>query len=154
MSKQQLSNELATNRRAFHDYEILESFEAGICLVGTEVKSLREFGGNLGDAYIRVIEDELWLIGASIALYKFGNQFNHEEKRDRKLLMHKREILRLKSEVQQKGLTLIPLALYLKKGRIKLKFGKAKGKKTHDKRQAILKRESQREIDRMIRRSS
>lgn len=122
-------NELVRNRRAFHDYEIIETYEAGIALLGTEIKSLRAHGGNLAEAYVKVIQEELWLIGASIAPYRFGNIHNHEERRDRKLLMHKREIARLKEIVQQKGLTLIPLALYLKNGRVKISIGYGRGKK-------------------------
>ncbi len=146
------SNDLAVNRRASYDYEILETYEAGISLLGTEVKSLRDSGGNLQEAYVRVMDDEIWLIGASIAPYKFGGQlFNHEERRDRKLLMHKREILRLKEGVKLKGLTLIPLALYLKSGKVKLKIALGRGKKRHDKREALISREKQREVERATR---
>ncbi len=143
-------NELVSNRRAFHEYEILETYEAGIILAGTEVKSLRDHGGNLSDAYIRVIGEELWLVGASIAPYRFGNVHNHEEKRDRKLLMHHREIAHLKNQVQIKGLTLMALSLYLKRGKVKVKIGLAKGKKKHDKRQAIMEQEKKREMDRLV----
>lgn len=143
-------NELVRNRRAFHDYEIIETYEAGIALLGTEIKSLRAHGGNLAEAYVKVIEGELWLIGASIAPYRFGNINNHEERRDRKLLMHKREIARLKEIVQQKGLTLIPLALYLKNGRVKISIGYGRGKKKEDKRQALMEREKKREMDRAV----
>lgn len=144
--------ELVQNRRAFHDYEILEKYEAGIVLLGTEIKSLRSHGGNLAEAYVRVIDNELWLIGASIAPYRFGSIHNHEERRDRKLLMHKREIQRLKEIVQQKGLTLIPLALYLKNGRVKIAIGYGRGKKKEDKRHALIEREKKREMDRAIKR--
>lgn len=144
------SNELVRNRRAYHDYEILETYEAGIVLLGTEIKSLRAHGGNLAEAYVKVIRDEVWLIGASIAPYRFGNIHNHEERRDRKLLMHKREIANLKAQAQQKGLTLIPIALYLKKGRVKITIGYGRGKKKEDKRQAIMEREKKREMDRAI----
>ncbi len=144
------SQELVRNRRAYYDYEVLETYEAGVALTGTEVKSLRNHGGNLAEGYIKVIGRELWLIGASIAPYRFGTIHNHEERRDRKLLMHKKEIERLKEVTQQKGVTLVPLTLYLKKGRIKLKFGQAKGKKHQDKRQTILEREKKREIDRAM----
>jgi SsrA-binding protein len=106
-----MSNELTTNRRAFHDYEILESYEAGMVLTGTEIKSLRNHGGSLQEAYVKVIGGEIWLINASIAPYKHGTIYNHEERRDRKLLMQRREILKLKSWTQEKGLTLVPLAL-------------------------------------------
>ncbi len=142
--------ELVSNRRAFHDYEILEKYEAGIVLVGTEIKSLRDNGGNLAEGYVKIIGGEIWLIGASIAPYRYGNVHNHEERRDRKLLMHKREIENLKESVQQKGLTLVPLALYLKEGRVKIQIGRARGKKHHDKRQAIVEREKKREMDRAM----
>lgn len=146
--------ELVSNRRAFHDYEILETYETGLMLTGTEAKSLRDHGGNLTEAYVKILNNEIWLIGASIAPYRFGGVYNHEERRDRKLLMHRREIDTLKEATQQKGLTLIPLSIYLKKGRFKLKIGRAKGKKTHDKRQAIRERETKREVDRQMRKYS
>lgn len=145
--------ELVSNRRAYHDYEILETYEAGIALVGTEIKSLRAHGGNLAEAYVKVISGELWLIGASIAPYRYGNIHNHEERRDRKLLMHKKEILRLKEIVQQKGLTLIPLNLYLKNGKVKISIGHGRGKKKEDKRQSLIEREKKREMDRAIRKN-
>jgi SsrA-binding protein len=147
-------NELVRNRRAYHDYEILETYEAGLVLVGTEIKSLRAHGGNLAEAYVKVIAGELWLIGASIAPYRFGNIHNHEERRDRKLLMHKREIEKLKALVQQQGLALVPLALYLKNGRVKISIGYGRGKKKGDKRQTIIEREKKREIDRAIKKYS
>ena len=146
--------DLVQNRRATHDYEILETFEAGISLEGTEVKSLRDHGGNLAESYVKVLGQEVWLIGASIAPYRYGNIYNHEERRDRKLLLHKREIEKLKDSVQLKGLTLIPLALYLKSGRIKIKIALAKGKKSHDKRHAIIEREKKREMDRAMKKYS
>lgn len=143
-------NDLVSNRRATHDYEILETFEAGIVLLGTEIKSLRDNGGSLQEAYIKVIRGEIWLIGASIAPYRFGNIYNHEDKRDRKLLMHKREIARLKASVQEKGLTLVPLGLYLKDGRVKTKLAIAKGKKTFDKRATIKERDEKRYMDKAM----
>jgi SsrA-binding protein len=146
--------ELVRNRRAFYDYEILETYEAGIVLLGTEIKSLRSHGGNLAEAYIKVIGEELWLIGASIAPYKFGSAHNHEERRDRKLLMHKKEIERLKEVVQLKGHTLIPIALYLKKGRAKISIGYGRGKKKEDKRHTLIEREKKREMDRAMKRFS
>lgn len=142
--------ELVRNRRAFYDYEILETYEAGIALLGTEIKSLRAHGGNLAEAYVKVIRNELWLIGASIAPYSFGSVHNHEERRDRKLLMHKREIERLKEAAQQQGLTLIPIALYLKKGRVKISIGYGRGKKKGDKRQTLIEREKKREVERAM----
>ncbi len=144
------SGDLVSNKRATHDYEILETFEAGICLQGTEIKSLRDNGGSLQEAYVRAIKNEIWLVGCSIAPFKFGNIYNHPEKRDRKLLLHKREIAHLSESVKLKGLALIPLSLYLKSGRVKVKIALAKGKKVHDKRAALKEREDQRSIDRMM----
>lgn len=142
--------ELVSNRRAFHDYEILDTFEAGLVLLGTEIKSLRDHGGNLQDAYITISHGEAWLKGCSIAPYRFGSVFNHEEKRERKLLLHKREIAKLQSSAQEKGLTLIPLSFYLKNGRVKVKVAIARGKKTYDKRAALKEREHKRSIDRAM----
>lgn len=142
--------ELVSNRRARHDYEILETYEAGISLLGTEIKSLRNHGGSLQEAYVVIDRKEAYLKGASIAPYSFGNIHNHEEKRDRKLLLHKHEIEKLKRSTDQKGLTIIPLAIYLKKGRAKVKIGVARGKKQHDKRSAIKEREQKRSIERAL----
>lgn len=144
------SNELISNRRAFHDYEVLQTFEAGIVLQGTEIKSLREYGGSLQEAYVKILSNELWLIGSTIAPYRFGSVYNHEERRDRKLLMHRREIKRLKEAVQEMGLTIIPLKCYLKGGRAKLSIAIAKGKKTVDKRAAIKERDDKRRMDSAI----
>ena len=153
MAKSKTDAELVSNRRAFHDYEILETFEAGVVLLGTEVKSLRNHGGSLQDSYILVDgASEVILKNASIAPYCFGGvAFNHEERRERTLLLHKREILKLKSFSQEKGLTLIPLSIYLKNGRMKVKIGIARGKKTYDKRAALKKREHERDIGRAMR---
>lgn len=141
--------DLVSNRKAFHDYEILETFEAGIALLGTEIKSLRNHGGSLQDAYVDVRHGELWLINSSIAPYSFGNINNHPERRERKLLMHQREIEHLRRQTQEKGLTVIPLAIYLnKKGIAKVKIAIAKGKKSYDKRASIKKREDSRAIER------
>lgn len=142
--------ELVSNRRAFHDYEILETFEAGIILLGTEIKSLRNHGGSLQDSYILVSDHLVILKNASISPYKFGNLYNHEERRERRLLLHKREIVKLKSLSQEKGLTLIPLAMYLKNGYVKVKIGVARGKKLHDKRSALKEREHKKAIDRAL----
>lgn len=144
------SSDLVSNRRATHDYEILETFEAGIVLQGTEIKSIRDNGASLQEAYIKVLNREIWLIGSSIAPYRFGNVYNHEEKRDRKLLMHKREIERLKVASQEKGLTIIPLALYLKQGRIKVRLAIAKGKKNIDKRADIKERDEKRHMQQAL----
>lgn len=150
MGKKQRESELVSNRRAFHNYEILDTLEGGIALVGTEVKSLRNNGGNLQDAYLLVTDAKVLLKNASIAPYRFGNIYNHEERRDREVLLHKREILKLKTVTQEKGLTLIPLALYLKKGFVKVKIGIARGKKAYDKRAALKEKEHKRAIDRAL----
>lgn len=142
--------DLVSNRKAFHDYEILESFEAGIVLRGTEIKSLKTHDASLQEAYVKIFAGEIWLVGSYIAPYKFGNIHNHEERRDRKLLMHRREITRLKESVQEKGLALIPLAIYLKKGRAKLKIGLGRGKKHHDKRASIKERDEKRRMQRAM----
>ena len=140
--------DLVSNRKAHYHYEVLDSYEAGIALLGTEIKSLRDHGGSLQEAYVKVVNNELWLVGCHIAYYKWGNIHNHEEKRERKLLMHKKEISRIKSATMEKGLTVIPLAFYLKKGRVKVKLGLAKGKKTQDKRHTIKDREEKRRLER------
>lgn len=146
-----MEGDIVSNRRARFEFEILETYEAGICLTGTEIKSLRANGGSLQEAYVRPIGRELWLIGASIAPYKFGSIYNHEEKRDRKLLMHKREIATLSRATREKGMTLVPLALYLVRGRVKIRIGLAKGKSSGDKRQAIKERDDKRQIQRAMR---
>lgn len=142
------NQDLVRNRRSFHDYEILETFEAGMVLHGTEIKSLRANDASIQEAYVKVMEGEAWLIGCYIAPYKYGNVHNHEEKRDRKLLFHKYEIRRLKEATREKGLTLVPIAIYLHKGRAKIKIGLAKGKKAHDKRHSIREKEEKRQMDR------
>lgn len=144
------SAELVSNRRAGHDYEILETFEAGLVLLGTEVKSLRDHGGSLQEAYVRVLRNQLWLIGCNIAPYRFGNIYNHEERRDRKLLMHRREIDKMEAAVREKGLTIIPLGMYLKKGKVKIRIGVARGKNVSDKRQAIKERDVKRDMQKMM----
>jgi len=143
-------SELVSNRKASHDYEILDTLEAGIILQGTEVKSLRNHGGHLQDAYVILSGFKAVLKNASIAPYMFGNIHNHEDKRDRLLLLHKREILKLKEMSERKGLALIPLALYLKKGIVKVKIAIAKGKKTYDKRESAKTKEHQKSIDRAL----
>ncbi|MBS0621195.1 MAG: SsrA-binding protein SmpB [Verrucomicrobia bacterium] len=152
MAKKKPDSELVSNRKAGHEYEILDTFEAGIILLGTEVKSLRNHGGSLQDAYILVSDGgEVILKNASIAPYRFGNLFNHEERRERKLLLHKREVEKLKSLSGERGLTLIPLGMYLKNGFVKVKIGVARGKKSHDKRSALKEREHKRDIERALR---
>lgn len=144
------SAELVSNRRATHDYEIIDTFEAGIVLTGTEIKSIRDHGASLQEAYIRVIRGEVWLIGGHIAPYRYGTVYNHAERRDRKLLMHKREISRLQTASQEKGLTLIPLALYLKQGRVKVRLAIGRGKKTIDKRATIKERDEKRQMQQAL----
>lgn len=148
MSTNHKSGDLCSYRAAYHNYEVLESLEAGIALVGTEVKSLRDGGGNLVDNYVIIKDDEAILKNASITPYKFGVNFGHEERRDRKLLLHKGEILKLKKQSQIKGLTLIALAFYLKNGIVKVKLGVCKGKKAHDKRATLKKKDQMREMQR------
>lgn len=142
--------DLVSNRKAYHDYEILETYEAGIVLFGSEIKSLRIHGGSLQDSFVDILNDELWLINSSIIPYKFSGAFIHEDKRKRKLLMHKTEIIRLKRKIQEKGLTIIPLAIYLKDGRAKVKIAVAKGKKAHDKRAKLKEKSQKREIQKAI----
>src|SRR5580704_4939876 len=124
--------DLVSNRRAAHDYEILDTWEAGIVLLGTEIKSLRSHGGSLQDAFIDVKGAEPWLLQASIAPYAFGNIHNHEERRPRKLLLHKREFEKIQRQAKEKGLAVIPLSMYLKKGIAKVRIALAKGKKSYD----------------------
>ncbi len=143
-------SELVSNRKASYDYEILDTWEAGVILQGTEVKSLKNHGGNLQDSYVIISGSKVILKNASISPYSFGNIRNHEEKRDRLLLLHKNEILKLKEASERKGLTLIPLALYLKKGLIKVKLAVAKGKKSYDKREALKTKEHKKSMDRAL----
>jgi SsrA-binding protein len=141
------------NRKATHRFHILEKIECGIALVGTEVKSLRERDASIEEAYARIENDELWLVGCHIAAYKFGHTRNHEPQRRRKLLLHAREIHKLKPKTEQKGLTLVPLAIYFnERGIAKVSLGLAVGKKVADKRQDLKARDHKREIDRAMRR--
>ena len=140
----------ATNRKAYHDYHILDTVEAGIALTGTEVKSVRKGAISLRDAYARVQGGEVWLFNSHIAPYEQGNRYNHEVDRPRKLLLHKLEIGRLAGQTQQKGLTLVPLRVYDKRGHIKVELALARGKRLYDKREAIAAREAKREVDRAI----
>ena len=137
---------IATNRKAFHDYEILETYEAGIVLRGTEVKSLRESQVNFKDCYAAVDNGEAWLIGCYISPYHHGTDANDDPERKRKLLLHKKEVQRLLGKVAERGLTMIPLRLYFKGGRAKCELGLARGKKLHDKRASIREREAKREM--------
>src|SRR5262245_42985402 len=131
---------IASNRKARHDYLVLETIEAGIELRGTEVKSLRAARVNLKDSYVDIRDGELFLIGTHISPYETGNRFNHEPERDRKLLLHKREIVRLGQKAREKSLTMVPLRLYLKAGRVKVEVALVKGKRSYDKRAAIAER--------------
>jgi SsrA-binding protein len=143
---------LATNRKAFFTYQVLDRVEAGLSLVGTEVKSIREGGLNFRDSYVEFRGGELFLVGCRIAPYSHGNLSNHAEERDRKLLLHKREILKLGGKATEKGLTLIPLRAYFnEKGRVKLEIGLARGKKAHDKRESIKRRDIERETRQAMR---
>lgn len=142
--------DLVSNRKAGFDYEILETFEAGIVLVGTEIKSLKAHGGSLQDSYVDVRSNELWLMNAHIAPYLFGNIHNHEDKRARKLLMHKKEIEKISRQVAEKGLSLIPLSIFLKKGIAKIKIALAKGKKNYDKKAALKERDIKRDTQKAL----
>src|SRR6266403_2070378 len=142
---------IATNRRARHEYEILETVEAGLVLRGTEVKSLRAGLVNFKDSYASVRNGEGWLLGCHISPYSHGSDANHDPERDRKLLLHKREIARLGGKISERGLTLVPLRLYFKDGRAKVELGLARGKKLHDKRASLREREEQREMGKAAR---
>ena len=154
-SKTQTSNVpikiISVNRQAYHDYFVERTIEAGISLVGTEIKSIREGKVNLRGSYAIVRNGELWLENAHIAVYEHGNRYNHEPLRNRKLLLHRREIEQLQARVATKGLTLIPLKLYLKGGKAKIELGLCRGKKLYDKREAITERDVKREMERVIR---
>jgi SsrA-binding protein len=141
---------IAENRKARHDFELLERFEAGIVLSGTEVKSLREGGATLQQAYADVRDNEVWLVGAHIAEYGSGNIHNHEPDRARKLLLHRKEIDSLLGKVQQRGLTLVPTRLYFKNGRAKVELALARGKERRDKRRDLAKRDADRQIERAL----
>jgi SsrA-binding protein len=143
--------QIASNRRARHNFEVLETLEAGLVLQGTEVKALRDGRADLKESYARVDGGEAWLLGCHVSPYAQGNRANHEPLRPRKLLLHKREIGRLLGKVMEKGLTLIPLRLYFKRGRVKVELGLARGRKTLDKRHVIREREEQREMARALR---
>ena len=143
---------MAQNRKARHDYFILGSFECGIVLTGTEIKSVRSGNLNLKDSYASIENGELWLFGVHISPYEKGTYYNHEPERDRKLLMHRHEITRLNSKLREKGLTLVPLSVYIKDGRrAKVELGLAKGRAEHDKRDMIADREAKRSIARAVR---
>ena len=134
------------NRKAKYNYQIFESLEAGIVLTGTEIKSIREGKANIKDSYARIKNDEIFLINMHISSYDNGNRFNHDETRERKLLLHKREILKFRDKIKLEGYTIVPLKVYLKNGRAKVLIGLAKGKKNYDKREDIKKRDIERNI--------
>ncbi len=148
MSETEQVQILARNRQATHNYFIQERLEAGIALLGTEVKSLRQGRANLKDSYALVRRGEVWLLNCHISPYSHGNLNNHDPLRDRKLLLHREEIRRLERQVRQSGLTLVPLQLYLQRGRVKVELGVGKGKKLYDKRESIKKRDLDREARR------
>ena len=143
---------VASNRRARHDYEILDTFEAGLALEGSEVKSIREGKVVLKDSFAHVRDGEVWLVGTYIAPYEFSRGGGHEPERTRKLLLHRREIARINAKLGEQGLTLVPLRIYLKDGRAKVELGLGRGKRTIDKRETIKERDQQREIERALRR--
>jgi SsrA-binding protein len=146
-----MAETVAVNRKARHDYLITDTFEAGLVLTGTEIKSVRAGKVNLAQAYARVDRGEAWLIGAHIAPYEAGNRYNHQPNRDRKLLLHRSEIDVLIGRVAAKGLTVVPLRLYItNKGRAKLELGLARGKQLHDRRRDIAERDSRREMEREL----
>lgn len=142
---------LAKNKRAFHEYDVEEKLECGIALEGTEVKSIRDNKFSFSDSYGRIRKNELWLIGLHVAEYKQGNIHNHEPLRDRKLLVHRDELKRLKRKVDERGYTLVPLAIYLKGDLIKVEMGLCKGKKLYDKREDLKRKAQKRDADRELR---
>ncbi len=141
---------ISQNRKAFHDYSISETLEAGLALHGSEIKSIRAGRVNLRDSYVAFREGEAWLIGTHIAGYNEASYLDHDPVRDRKLLLHRREIQRLRAQVEQRGYTVVPTRLYLKNNRAKVEIGLAKGKHTYDKRESLRDRDTEREIEREI----
>jgi len=144
---------IARNKRAYHDFEILDKWEAGIVLVGSEVKSLRDGKCSLEQSFADLNNSEIWLLGCDIPEYIEANRFNHKAKRPRKLLLHSEEIRKITNKVKEKGLTLVPLQLYFTKGLAKVEIGLARGRKLHDKRDAIKSKETKRDIDRLSKRN-
>ena len=138
------------NRKARFDYEIEDEYEAGIVLKGTEIKSIRNGKANIKDSYAIIRNSELYLLNSNVSIYEEGNRFNHEETRTRKLLMHKKEILKLRDKIEKEGYTLIPLKMYFKGSKLKVLIGLAKGKKNYDKRESIKKRDTEREMQKII----
>ena len=148
MADKKFNPVFAENRKARHDYTVLETIECGIVLTGTEVKSVRHGEVSLSGSYGAVLKGELWLVGADIAAYKFGNRFNHEPKSMRKLLVHAKEVRDLQLKTEAKGLTLIPLRIFLKNGRVKVDLGVCRGKQLHDKRDVLKKKALRRDLER------
>ena len=138
--------DVCRNRRAFHEYEVLDRLECGLVLTGTEVKSLRDGHANLEDAYAKIDGGEVWLIGSDIPEYTMGNRFNHKPRRPRKLLLHRREINRFAGKASQRGFTLVPLRMYFRRGLAKVELAVARGKAAHDKREDLKKKDAQKEI--------
>jgi len=149
-SLQQVEKNITVNRRARYDYAISQTYEAGISLLGTEVKSLRQGKANLVDCYATIRNGEVWLIGAHIGVYDHGNTSNHEPMRDRRLLLNKSEIKKMNRSVLEKGSTLVPLRMYFTNGRVKVEIAVAKGKKSYDKRDDIAKKDAKRDLDRSL----
>ena len=144
------SKVIATNRKAWHEYHILEKYEGGMVLYGSEVKAIREGKANIKEAYVRFIDNELFAVGMHIGKYSNEGYSTHSPVRDRKLLLHKKELLKIRKMVDEKGKTLIPLSLYLKGGRVKMEFGLAQGKKLFDKRKAKMDKDVSRQVDRAM----
>jgi len=139
---------ITTNRKAFHDFNIFDKYEAGIVLTGTEIKSIRKSAINLKDSFCKIENNEIFLYNCHISHYEQGNRFNHEAERTRKLLLTKKEILKMQNKVKQDGYTIVPLEVYIIKGFAKIQIGLAKGKKLYDKRETLAKKSQQRDIDR------
>jgi SsrA-binding protein len=150
MSTEKKNTASVTNKKAFHNYEILERFEAGIVLRGTEVKSLRAGRASFKDAYATIVNGEVWIFNFHISPYEHGNVYNHEPTRPRKLLLHKREIKRLYGKTEERGLTLVPLQYYFKQGKVKFEIALARGKKIYDKRKDIAKKDMERQAQREL----
>lgn len=143
---------VTTNRKAFHDFTIFEKYEAGIVLTGTEIKSIRSSAVNLKDSFCKIDDNEIFLYNCHISPYENGNRYNHTPSRTRKLLLTKKEILKMQTKVKKDGYTIVPLEIYFKQGLAKIEIGLAKGKKLHDKRDDIAKKDQKREMDRAVKR--
>lgn len=149
LSKEKKERTITLNKKAYHDYEIFNKYEAGLALLGTEIKSLRQQKGTVQDSYCKVRNGEIWMINSNIPEYKFGTINNHDPLRDRKLLLHKNEIKKINTKLQDKGFTLIPLKLYFLGAKVKVEIGLAKGKRQYDKREALKKEEIKRQLKRL-----